>query len=97
MKISGISEGDNVKVLEHRDNEVIVIAAGEYRGVEYIGIRIYWRPPDADEFRPTKKGVNIPVEDALYFATALTQVCSDEDPTFLEDFLGAVMSMVSSD
>ncbi len=38
------------------------ISRSEFKGVDRIDIRHFYLDKDSDEFKPTKKGVSIPVE-----------------------------------
>jgi len=39
------------------------IALTEFRGEHYVDFRVWWLPPGEKEFKPTKKGVSIPMEN----------------------------------
>lgn len=47
-------------VLQRGPDIELRIALTEFKGQQYIDVRTWWKP--AGEFKPTKKGVSIPVE-----------------------------------
>ena len=47
-------------------NEKIVFGVSEFRGKNYANIRIYYED-DEGEWKPTKKGISVSLEDFLDF------------------------------
>ncbi len=57
--------GDFVKdIAKGNGKDTIRVTVSEYEGHKLLGIRVWFKPDNADELRPTQKGIAIPV--ALY-------------------------------
>ena len=54
-------------------DENVVIGLREFRGARFIDIRTYYSPNEG-EWRPTRKGVTIPVEAVGELATIVAQL-----------------------
>jgi hypothetical protein len=53
-----------------------VVSTSEYRGVPRIDVRHYWNE------NPSKKGINLPLEDAMILVNGILQVvneCTDDN------------------
>jgi hypothetical protein len=50
--------GIPVHTLQKNNREQVRISLNEYKGVEYIDIRIFYQAKD--EFKPTRRGVTVP-------------------------------------
>lgn len=48
--------------IEKNNREEIQIKKVEKKGKEYIDIRVFWSDGTSDDFKPSQKGVAIPVE-----------------------------------
>jgi hypothetical protein len=53
------TEGKVLKVLEKGGGEVIVVYETQFKGRDYLGVRIFWYDEESDEYRPSKKGLNL--------------------------------------
>ena len=47
---------------EKNSFEEVRISLTEFKGKELIDLRVYYRPDDGEEMRPTKKGITISPE-----------------------------------
>ena len=43
-------------------DEAVYFSLREYKERKYIDLRIFYQPKDADEMRPTKKGITLALE-----------------------------------
>ena len=55
------SSGILVHSISKRHNEEIRFAISEFNNTKYIDIRSYFMSKDGSEFRPSRKGVTLPV------------------------------------
>lgn len=60
-------DGVLVGAVGKRSNEQILIGLREFRGARFIDIRAYFEA-DNGEWRPTKKGVTLPIDALPEFA-----------------------------
>ena len=65
-------DGTLVGQITKRD-EAVVVGLREFRGTEYIDIRTYYEA-DSGTWRPTKKGVTVPLRAYTEFAEILAQL-----------------------
>lgn len=72
--VIGESEYDGTLVgqITKRD-EAVVVGLREFQGAEYIDIRTYYEA-DSGAWRPTKKGVTVPLRAYTEFAEILAQL-----------------------
>lgn len=49
----------------------VVIQPSEYKGVDYIDVRNFYKPSGSDELKPTPKGIMVPVDLAEEVAQAI--------------------------
>lgn len=58
------------RIGEYSKNSIskVVVALQEYKGTEIIDIRNYYQDPTSDEWKPTRKGISVPLDqiDSLY-------------------------------
>ncbi len=54
-------DGVLIGAVGKRSNEQILVGLREFRGARFIDIRAYFET-DASEWRPTKKGVTLPID-----------------------------------
>jgi len=58
---------DNTQVyteIPKREDTKVIVSLDTYKEHTFISIREWWRPDESQEFRPTQKGVTIPVADS---------------------------------
>lgn len=60
-------DGVLIGAVGKRSNEQILIGLREFRGARFIDIRAYFETDDG-EWRPTKKGVTLPIDAFPEFA-----------------------------
>lgn len=65
------------KIKKNNINE-IWITTGEYRGIERVDIRQYYKPDNEPDFKPTRKGVNVPKDRFLEFVDLIKSVSFDD-------------------
>ena len=67
--------------IEKRDDERICFSLSEFKGSLYLSIRVHFLAPDG-EWRPTKKGVTVHVEQLaeLEAGVAALRAAIDETP-----------------
>lgn len=72
----------NVYTFERSETEEIRLTLREYKGKQYIDIRIFFQPKDSAEMIPTKKGLTLTVPQ-IYELTKglreLTRLVSNEE------------------
>ena len=61
-------------VLKRGENDEIRITPKEYKGREYVDIRIFYMPEDDPEMRPTRKGIVIYKRELGKLTKALTSL-----------------------
>lgn len=54
--------GEVIASFEKNSFEEVRISLTEFKGKDLIDLRVYYRPEDGEEMRPTKKGVTISPE-----------------------------------
>ena len=59
-------------IKKNSSGDVIRVQKKEFKGKNYLDIRVFYRGEDGD-MHPTKKGVSIPMELALYVMGAATK------------------------
>lgn len=64
---------DVIGEMEKGWNEKIVFSISEFRGKNYANIRIYYED-DEGEWKPTKKGITVPVESFAEFRSHLDEL-----------------------
>jgi hypothetical protein len=57
--------------IQKKDDTQLRITIKSYKEHEYIDIREYWKPPNNDQYLPTKKGVTLPTDDTFDLAEVL--------------------------
>ena len=72
-----------VHIIEKNSKQQIRIGINEYRGKNYIDIRLFYR--DGDKFLPSKKGVTLRMD--LYFDFLRGIILLGESLGFDEEFL----------
>jgi hypothetical protein len=60
--------------LVKNSREEIHIKKVEKKGKQYVDIRVFWFDSSSDEFRPSQKGVAIPLESFEEFREHLNRV-----------------------
>ena len=65
--------GQLVREIEKNTLEKIVATMGEFKGKQRIDIRIYFQD-DNDEWRPTKKGINLGLDDQKEFKDLVGEI-----------------------
>lgn len=63
-------DGVLVGAVGKRSNEQILIGLREFRGARFIDIRAYFETDDG-EWRPTKKGITLPIDAFPEFAEVI--------------------------
>jgi hypothetical protein len=58
--------------IQKKEDTQLRLAIKSYKDHQYIDIREYWKPPDNDQYLPTKKGITIPVDDTFDMLEDLT-------------------------
>ena len=66
-------EGVLVGTVGKRPNEQILVGLREFRGTRFIDIRAYFET-DGGEWRPTKKGVTLPIDAFPEFAEVIASL-----------------------
>ncbi|MGD9580414.1 MAG: transcriptional coactivator p15/PC4 family protein [Vampirovibrionia bacterium] len=78
-----MAEKQLLAAIERNATEELQIAINEYKGKQYVDLRIFYTNDDGDSWNPTKKGVTVApdkideVMDAL--AKAKEELCSEEE------------------
>lgn len=65
-----VYDGVLIGAVGKRSNEQILIGLREFRGARFIDIRAYFETDDG-EWRPTKKGVTLPIDAYHDFAEVI--------------------------
>ncbi len=67
--------------IQKSGSKAINIERKEFEGNEYIDIRNMWRKDQAsqEEWKPTRKGIFIPVDDAQEVAEAILKVLKGDN------------------
>ena len=47
---------------QRKENELVCLRLKEYKRRKYIDLRIFYKPEDDDQMRPTKKGITLAIE-----------------------------------
>lgn len=63
-----------VAVINRGQTQQIQFRVNEFKGNNYIDIRTYYFDENSEEFKPTRKGISIPVELYEELKEALTKV-----------------------
>jgi len=68
-------------------NEIVRVQRVEYRGRDRLDVRVYFKPLGSEEWRPTRRGVNIALERAADLAAAIIREAglTVEDVQFVLD------------
>lgn len=53
---------------------IIRVQATDFKGKQYLDIRRYYQTKEG-EYKPTLKGISIPIELACKIATAISELC----------------------
>jgi len=69
---------DGAVVLQERGSEALVLSRRAYRGREFCDVRRFWMPEDAHEWRPTRRGVTIPLDLVADLAEHLGKLFPEE-------------------
>ena len=59
-------------------NSLIRIQIREYRGKQYLDIRKFYLDKDTEEFKPTPKGISIPMDRANEVLTIAREVIDNQ-------------------
>ena len=62
-----------MQAIQRNDKEQMRVQKKEYKGVSYIDIRVFFKPDNADEYIPTKKGITFNAELLPKVLMALSQ------------------------
>ncbi len=65
-------------VLQERGADALVLSRRAYRGREFLDLRRYWLPDDAEEWQPTRRGVTVPVDLVPDLAEHLGKLFAEE-------------------
>jgi len=76
MTHAGLPEGS--VILQERGNDALVLSRRAYRGREFCDLRRFWLPDDAEEWRPTRRGVTVPVDLVPDLAESLGKLFAEE-------------------
>jgi len=76
MTAPGFPEG--AVVLQERGSEALVLSRRAYRGREFLDLRRFWLPDDAEEWQPTRRGVTVPVDLVPDLAESLGKLFAEE-------------------
>ena len=55
-------ENQIVYKINYRQGEAVYLSIRNYKNRVYMDLRIFFKPKDSDEMRPTKKGITVPFE-----------------------------------
>ena len=58
---------DSTQVYEEiakREGTVVRVSLDVFKNHTFISVREWWKPDDEENYRPTQKGVTIPVDDS---------------------------------
>lgn len=69
---------DGAVVLQARGSEALVLSRRAYRGREFLDLRRFWLPDGAEEWRPTRRGVTVPVDLVPDLAESLARLLGEE-------------------
>lgn len=65
-------------MLQERGNDALVLSRRAYRGREFLDLRRYWLPDDAEEWRPTRRGATVPLDLVADLAESLGKLFAEE-------------------
>jgi len=54
-----------------REDTKVIVSLDTYKEHTFISIREWWKPDEGEEFRPTQKGVTIPIADSEAVASLI--------------------------
>ena len=63
-----------VYTIERNDGQEVRITLREYKGNQYVDIRMFFQPKEGGDMIPTKKGITIPVGQLGELRKALKEV-----------------------
>ena len=55
-------EEESLYQFQRKENELVCLRLKEYKRRKYIDLRIFYKPEDDDQMRPTKKGITLAIE-----------------------------------
>jgi hypothetical protein len=53
--------------IQKSDDTLIMVCLNNYKGYSYIDVRQWWKPYNEENYKPTKHGITIPIDDTLTF------------------------------
>lgn len=69
-------EGSAVYFVTEMGRDILVVATTSYKGKEALDLRRYYADDDQQQWRPTSKGIRVPLGDTDALIDALTDMRS---------------------
>jgi len=66
-------DGKLVHSFKLSEKEEVRIRLGEYNGRRYVDQRVYFKPKDSEEYKPSKTALRLPPECCKELATGLSK------------------------
>ena len=73
---SEVNSSEIIADIERSETEIIRVSKREYKGAEYVDLRVFFKDKQTEEYRPTKKGLTIKKDQIHEVAKA---VCLAEE------------------
>lgn len=64
--------------IKKSETEVIRVEKSEFKGKEYVQVRTWYLDQKTDEWKPTQKGISVPIEKYEALREAINSLETDE-------------------